>query len=101
MITKRQQQYAPWLQDAMKALYWTVLIYDYKEAERTTLTLEEAKDLYSLVDHELLWEPKQDTKCLMAFGPNTIVVVFRGTASLKNASADLQVSNTWVHAAAS
>lgn len=62
------------------------------QAERTTLTLDEGKTLYGLVGHELLWEPKHDTKCLLAFGPDTILVVFRGTASLKNAHADIQVS---------
>ncbi|DBA91385.1 TPA: hypothetical protein ACH3X2_003920 [Trebouxia sp. C0005] len=77
-------------EDAMKLLYWTVLIYDMKEAERTSLSLEEAKELYALSEHELLWEPKHDTKCLLGFGHNTIVVAFRGTASLKNASADVQ-----------
>ncbi|DBA88640.1 TPA: hypothetical protein ACH3X2_000278 [Trebouxia sp. C0005] len=34
--------------------------------------------------HELLWEPKHDTQCLLEFGHNTIVVAIRGTASLKN-----------------
>ena len=55
------------------------------------MTLDEGKELYGLVKHELLWEPKHDTKCLLAFGPEAIVVAFRGTASLKNASADIQV----------
>ena len=61
------------------------------QAERTSLTLDEGKELYGLEKHELLWEPKHDTKCLLAFGPDAIVVAFRGTASLKNASADIQV----------
>lgn len=61
------------------------------QAERTSLSLEEAKELYGLSGHELVWEAKHDTKCLLAFGHNTIVVTFRGTASLKNASADIQV----------
>lgn len=61
------------------------------QMERTNLTLDGAKELYGLVEHELLWEQKHDTKCLMAFGPDAIVVAFRGTASLKNASADIQV----------
>ena len=61
------------------------------QAERTILTLQNAKELYGLTDHELLWEKKHDTKCIMAFGPHTIVLAFRGTASLKNASADIQV----------
>ncbi|KAL3142108.1 hypothetical protein ABBQ32_004726 [Trebouxia sp. C0010 RCD-2024] len=77
-------------EDAMKLLYWTSLVYDYSEAERTILTLDKAKELYGLESHELLWEKKHDTKCLMAFGPDAILLAFRGTASLKNATADLQ-----------
>ncbi|DBA98954.1 TPA: hypothetical protein ACH3X1_014695 [Trebouxia sp. C0004] len=77
-------------EDAMKLLYWTSLTYDYKEAERTILTIHKGKELYGLESHELLWEQKHDTKCLMGFGPDTILLAFRGTASLKNASADIQ-----------
>lgn len=61
------------------------------QAERTILTVDKAKELYGLESHELLWEKKHDTKCLMAFGLGAILLAFRGTASWKNASADLQV----------
>ena len=64
------------------------------QAERTILTIDKGKELYGLESHELLWEQKHDTKCLMGFGPDTILLAFRGPASLKNASADLQVCSS-------
>ena len=58
--------------------------------------LETAMGLYDLTDFELIWEPAMDTKCLMAWNPRTHVAVlaFRGTASMANVFADLQVSPT-------
>ena len=41
--------------------------------------------------HELFWEHLHDTKCLMAWGDDAVVLAFRGTASMANARADLQV----------
>ncbi len=39
----------------------------------------------------MLWERRLDTMALIAWGSNRIVVVFRGTNSLKNVLADLEV----------
>ena len=47
--------------------------------------------LYGLEESELFWEKKHDTKLLLAWNRNTFVVAFRGTASLANALADIQV----------
>ena len=47
--------------------------------------------LYGLEESELFWEKKHDTKLLLAWNRNTFVVAFRGTASLANALADVQV----------
>jgi hypothetical protein len=47
--------------------------------------------LYGLEHLEMLWEPLHDTKCLIAWNSSTILLTFRGTASLKNALADAQV----------
>ncbi len=47
--------------------------------------------LYGLEESELFWEKKLDTKLLLAWNRNTFVVAFRGTASLANALADVQV----------
>ena len=57
----------------------------------TTLTLESALSLYNMTESQSFWEIEQDTRCLMGWGSNTVVVAFRGTASMRNALADLQV----------
>ena len=62
------------------------------QPERTTLNLRTALGLYNLTDSELFWELQLDTRCLMGWSDSTIVVAFRGTASIKNALSDLQVS---------
>ena len=58
---------------------------------KTILTLETAMSLYGLTESESFWEVKQDTRCLVSWGGTRVVVAFRGTASMKNALADLQV----------
>lgn len=67
------------------------------QAEVTTLTIESAKLQYDLQHCELFWEKKHDTKCIMAWNNTTVVLAFRGTASLANAKADLMVRscNGW------
>ena len=59
---------------------------------KTIFSLEEAMSLYGLTDSQSFWEVQQDTRCLIAWGNNTVVVSFRGTASMKNALADVQVN---------
>ena len=58
---------------------------------RTTLTLDTALSLYNMTECQSFWETEQDTRCLIGWGSSTVVVAFRGTASMKNALADLQV----------
>ena len=60
---------------------------------RTTLTLPTALSLYGLTHSELFTEALADTRCLVAWSARKIVITFRGTASVKNAKADLQVGN--------
>lgn len=60
-------------------------------ATRTTLRLPIALSLYDLAHSELLWELQLDTRCLMGWNDSTIVLAFRGTASITNAWSDLQV----------
>lgn len=50
--------------------------------------------LYGLEESEIFWEKKRDTKLLLAWNKHTIVVAFRGTASLANALADVQVTTS-------
>ena len=47
--------------------------------------------LYSLSSFKLFWDPSKQTKALLAWGQDTAVLAFRGTASLTNAWSDLQV----------
>lgn len=47
--------------------------------------------LYGLEESELFWEKAMDTKMLLAWRPGTILIAFRGTASMQNALADLRV----------
>ena len=61
------------------------------QAVDSKLSLETAMSLYGLEESELFWEKKRDTKLLLAWNRNTFVVAFRGTASLANAMADVQV----------
>ncbi|KAL0050037.1 hypothetical protein WJX82_003243 [Trebouxia sp. C0006] len=56
----------------------------------TTLNVDTALSLYKLTRSQSFWETKQDTRCLVGWGNSTVVVAFRGTASMKNALADLQ-----------
>ncbi len=44
-------------------------------------------------------EPSVDTKVIVASGPDTILIAFRGTASWANVVSDLQVSMQWCSAA--
>ena len=62
------------------------------QPQRTTLKLHIALGLYDLADSELFWELQRDTRCLMGWSDDKIVVAFRGTASMTNAWSDVQVS---------
>ena len=60
-------------------------------AQKTVLDLAFAMGMYDLTDSELFCEVKRDTRCLMGWNNSTIVLAFRGTASMTNALSDLQV----------
>ena len=55
------------------------------------LDLRTALSLYSLTDSYLFWELQRDTRCLLGWNDSTIIVAFRGTASMTNALSDIQV----------
>ena len=61
------------------------------------VSLDTALRLYGLQRMEVLWERRLDTMALIAWGANRIVVVFRGTNSLKNVLADLEVGGPHAH----
>ena len=58
------------------------------------MTIEAAMQLYNLTSFELLWERERDTKALMAWNDDTVVLAFRGTASLRNVIADIQARSS-------
>ena len=60
-------------------------------AQKTVLDLHTSMEMYGLTDSELFCELKRDTRCLMGWSDSTIVLAFRGTASMTNALSDLQV----------
>ncbi|KAK9807443.1 hypothetical protein WJX73_007832 [Symbiochloris irregularis] len=92
--TKLERQPMFCFQTAMHMWYWSALVYDYKQADKSVLSLEEAMSFYGLTSSELFWEKASDTKMLMAWNRNTVVVAFRGTASINNAWSDLQAYPT-------
>lgn len=50
-----------------------------------------AMGLYNLEHLELLRDPSTSTKCLVAWGHDTVLVAFRGTANRQNAMHDIKV----------
>lgn len=60
-------------------------MYRFEEAtDNKGVTLEGGMKLYGLEHFELMHERVLDTKALMAWNHNTVVLSFRGTASFKN-----------------
>lgn len=57
-------------------------------------TEETAMKLYNLEQVEVIRDPLTSTKCLVAWGPDTILVAFRGTANRQNAALDVKVTCT-------
>ncbi len=57
------------------------------------MSLEEGCMLFQppLLHTDLIWDKISDTKLLMAWNREMIVLAFRGTASVSNVFADLQV----------
>lgn len=54
--------------------------------------MEDALSLYDLTDHEVLYEKETDTKALLAWGKDILMVAFKGTSSFENVLTDLNVS---------
>ncbi len=67
-------------------------MYDYEEHPNSPFNADSAMSLYNLEHFELVWEKQLDTKALVGWNKDTVVIAFRGTASLANVKSDLQVS---------
>ncbi|KAL6766611.1 hypothetical protein ACKKBG_A36690 [Auxenochlorella protothecoides x Auxenochlorella symbiontica] len=77
---------------AIKLIYWCFLCYDYEENKsKAAYSVDTALSLYDLHSFEMLWEEEMDTKCLIGWNDDTMVISFRGTASMANVASDLKV----------
>lgn len=79
---------------ALKLLYFSWSVYYLDEEPMPGVSIETALGLFGLEEHWMAWEKvPTDTKCLVAWGvqAKTIVISFRGTASLANALTNIQV----------
>ncbi|KAL6767805.1 hypothetical protein ACKKBF_B36685 [Auxenochlorella protothecoides x Auxenochlorella symbiontica] len=84
---------------AVKLMHWCSLCYAFDKAD-TSVALKTAMELYHLEEYEMIWEERVDTLCLLAWGPGTVVVAFRGTASMAGLIADMKIWRTpWPPAA--
>lgn len=54
--------------------------------------MDDALAQYDLTEWEVVVEPKTDSKALLAWNANTLVVAFKGTSSMENIKTDLNVS---------
>ncbi|KAL0044911.1 hypothetical protein WJX82_001842 [Trebouxia sp. C0006] len=73
---------------AVKLLYWSGFVYE--DNEELEVPKEAAMQLYNLEHVELVRDPLTNTKCLVAWGQDTVLVAFRGTANKENAIHDLK-----------
>ena len=62
-----------------------------RPAVQTRYTPEQGMGMLGLEQVQLFWERSLDTKVLIGWSSDTIVISVRGTASLRNAIADIQV----------
>jgi hypothetical protein len=53
-----------------------------------------AKSMYNLTNAEIFYEESTDTKAIMLWGNNTLVVAFKGTSSFENALTDINILKT-------
>ncbi|GAB4817725.1 hypothetical protein N2152v2_004771 [Parachlorella kessleri] len=79
---------------AVKMMYWSYLCYDQGETKASPFNIDTALSLYELEHFEMFWEKTLDTKAIMGWNDSTIVIAFRGTASLANVRADVQAWRT-------
>ncbi|KAK9866093.1 hypothetical protein WJX84_001319 [Apatococcus fuscideae] len=109
---------------AIKLFYWSCLVYQYEEADDDEkiaerddgetkekgggpdqsakkdpfmpeqASIKTAMDLFGLEHVKIIREPADDTKVLVGWNDDTVVLAFRGTNSFVNAKTDAQVWRT-------
>ena len=77
----------------LKLFYFVNLVYDIDEVSDSPFSKDIALGLYASTDCKVLWKEKEDAKCFAAWSREnkTIVLAFRGTASMANVKADIKV----------
>ncbi|PRW59946.1 alpha beta-hydrolase [Chlorella sorokiniana] len=75
---------------ALKMSYFCMHIYRHFNPQSTVSSLQTALALYNCDHYEWIREPVHDMNCLLCWGPDTLVITFRGTQSLANVKADAQ-----------
>ena len=68
-----------------------------RSPEAVREALDAGMSMYSLTSCKLFWKSALDTKALLAWNSDTVVLAFRGTASLTNACSDLKVCPSTRH----
>ncbi|KAL4436515.1 hypothetical protein ABPG75_003654 [Micractinium tetrahymenae] len=81
------------VETALKCLYLSLHAYSRSQPGEPT-DMATALRLYDCQHYEWLHEPVHDSNCLLAWGPDTLLVAFRGTSSLANVKADAKVWRT-------
>lgn len=76
---------------AVKLCYWAYLVYDNGEIPDSPFTPSTATKLFGLEHFDIVWEKKTNAKAVIGWNSSTVVVAFRGTASVSNLLSDLQV----------
>lgn len=83
---------------ALKASYLSCLAYvacphaSKPSHPSNSTTVEGGMGLYDCVESERIDGETRDANCLVMWGPDTLVVSFRGTVSRRNQRADLKAS---------
>ena len=80
---------------AVKLLYWSTLVY-YIDSPTCPAWLHEetAMDLFHMDHFETVSSTKLDSKAIIGWREDCVVICFRGTSSMTNVLADLQVWRT-------
>ena len=80
------------VETAVKALYYSFLVYDIEEVEDSSWSIDFAQESCNMESHKLVWHKVSDAKCIISWNKSTknIILAFRGTASTKNVVIDMK-----------
>ena len=78
---------------AVKMLYWANLVYSIDEEDQE-LSKKFAQDLYKLEHFDVVSSKNLDSKAIVGWKNDCIVISFRGTSSMVNVMSDVRVWRT-------